>query len=118
MSQTIELSSEEALLKWERLFENVSWGVFLFGSPGATMHAVNPAYARMHGYAVEELKGRPLADTLAPEMRLNLERRLKEADEKGHYIYDSVHLRKDGTTFPVLVDFCLSGCFSRPQLVV
>jgi PAS domain S-box-containing protein len=69
------------------------------------MHAVNPAYARMHGYTVEELTGRPLEFTLTPEARANLNRNLKIADEKGHYVYDSVHVRKDGTTFPVLSDF-------------
>jgi PAS domain S-box-containing protein len=96
---------EEALLKWEELFEYTSWGIFLFGPTWDTIHSVNPAYARMHGYTPEELIGRPLGFTLTPEALANLMPNLKLADEKGHYIYDSVHLRKDGTTFPALVDF-------------
>jgi PAS domain S-box-containing protein len=99
------MGPKEALLKWEQLFEHASWGAVLLGSSGGTMHAANPAYARMHGYTVEELTGRPLGVTLTPEARANLKRKLKMADEQGHYIYDSVHVRKDGTTFPVLVDF-------------
>jgi PAS domain S-box-containing protein len=90
--------------KWEKLFEHAACGVVLIGSPGLTMRAVNPSYARMHGYTVEELIGRPLADTFAPEARANLGRNLKTADENGHYIYESSHVRKDGTTFPVLTD--------------
>jgi PAS domain S-box-containing protein len=97
--------SEEYLLKWEHLFEHVAWGVVVFGSPGLLIRAVNPAYARIHGYTVEELAGRPLSYTIAPEARPKLERNLKLADENGHYIYESLHLRKDGTTFPVLIDF-------------
>src|SRR5260370_37640552 len=93
---------EEALLKWERLFERAAWGIVQCG-PWLSMRAVNPAYARMHGYTVEELTGRPLADTLAPEARTKLERSLKIADENGHYIWEAVHLRKDRTTFPALI---------------
>jgi PAS domain S-box-containing protein len=99
------IGPEEALLRWEQLFEYSSWGIVLFGSSWGTIHSSNPAYARMHGYTVEELTGRPLEFTMTPEARANLDRNLKMADEKGHYIYDSLHVRKDGTTFPVLVDF-------------
>lgn len=103
MSKKIVLSGvEEALLKWEQLFEHAAWGIVQCG-PGHSMGAVNPAYARMHGYTVEELTGRPLADTLAPEARTKLERSLKIADENGHYIWEAVHLRKDRTTFPALI---------------
>jgi two-component system, cell cycle sensor histidine kinase and response regulator CckA len=99
------IGPKDALLRWEQLFEYASWGTVLLGSLGTTMHAANPAYARMHGYTVEELTGRPLEFTLTPAARANLKRNLKMADENGHYIFDSVHVRKDGTTFPVLVDF-------------
>ena len=93
------------MLRWEQLFEYAPWGFVLLDSPDAIMHSVNPAYARMHGYTVDELTGRPLAVTLMPEARANLNRNLKIADVKGHYIYDSIHVRKDGTTFPALIDF-------------
>src|SRR6516164_819365 len=99
------IGPEEALLRWEQLFEYTSWGIVMIGPTGDTIHSVNPAYARMHGYTVEELRGRPMEDTMAPEARANLKPCLKKADEKGHYIYDSVHIRKDGSTFPTLADF-------------
>src|SRR5260370_27147847 len=103
MSKKIVLSGvEEALLKWEQLFEHAAWGMVQCG-PGLSMRAVNPAYARMHGYTGEELSGRPLADTVAAEARTKLERSLKIADENGHYIWEAVHLRKDRTTFPALI---------------
>ena len=91
-------------LKWECLFEHAGWGIVLIGPPGLSMRSVNSAYARMHGYTVEELTGQPLADTLAPEARTKLERNVKIADENGHHVYESVHIRKDGTTFPALID--------------
>jgi PAS domain S-box-containing protein len=99
------IGPEEALLRWEQLFEYTSWGIVLFGPTWDTIHSVNPAYARMHGYTAEELTGRSMTFTIAPEARANLKRKLKLADETGHYVYESVHIRKDGTTFPVVVDF-------------
>jgi PAS domain S-box-containing protein len=96
--------SAEALRKWEHLFEHAGCGIVLVEPSGVAMRAVNSAYARMHGYTVEELTGRPLVDTLAPEARTKLERSAKISDENGHHIYESVHLRKDGTTFPALID--------------
>jgi PAS domain S-box-containing protein len=98
-------SDEQVLSKWKQLFEHAACGIVLLGAPGISMRAVNPAYARMHGYTVEELTGRPLAVTLSPEARANLERNLETADKNGHYISESVHVRKDGTIFPALIDF-------------
>jgi two-component system, cell cycle sensor histidine kinase and response regulator CckA len=96
--------SLEALRKWEHLFEYAGWGIILVGPPTLSMRAVNPAYARMHGYTVEELTGRPVEDTIAPEARTKLEQIVKIVDQNGHDVFESVHIRKDGTTFPVLID--------------
>ena len=97
--------SAEALRRWEYIFENAGWGIVVIDAGGLSMRNVNPAYARMHGYTPEELSGRPLVDTLAPEARTRLEKNMGIADGNGHYVYESLHLRKDGTTFPALIDF-------------
>ena len=33
-----------------------------------------------------------------------MERSIRIADQNGHHVYESVHLRKDGSTFPALID--------------
>jgi len=86
---------------WEYIFEKAGWGIVVLEPLGLFMRRVNPAYARMHGYTVGELEGGPLAETLVPESRAALGRNLRIAEENGHHVYESKHIRKDGTTFPV-----------------
>jgi PAS domain S-box-containing protein len=61
----------------------------------------------MHGYTVGELEGGPLAETLVPESRAALGRNMRIAEENGHHVYESRHIRKDGMTFPVMIDFAV-----------
>src|SRR5690606_30113025 len=65
---------------------------------------VNPYFARMHGYTVEELTGRSLAEILPPEERSQLPSFSILLHEAGYHSYEALHLRKDGTDFPVLVN--------------
>ena len=65
--------AEEALRKWANIFEHAGWGLAAIGVEDAkTLGMMNPAYARMHQYTVEELMGRPVADVFAPECRAEL----------------------------------------------
>src|SRR5205823_14550276 len=51
---------------------------------------------------VKELLGKPLAALFPPEARSELPEHLRTANEAGHHVYEAVHLRKDGSRFPVL----------------
>ncbi|MCA1566758.1 MAG: response regulator [Acidobacteria bacterium] len=90
--------------RWEQIFRHAGWGVAMADPVAGTLRAVNPAYARMHGYAVEEMIGKPLADTFAPEERPLLAGHIRAVNEKGHHVYESTHIRKDGTRFPAVAD--------------
>jgi PAS domain S-box-containing protein len=94
-------ASSARLKRWEEIFTHLGVGVVLVRGGEDVMEDVNPAYARMHGYTREELIGRPLADTLAPEARGALARHVAAAQSKPHHEYEAMHLRKDGTRFPV-----------------
>ncbi|HJR08620.1 MAG TPA: PAS domain S-box protein [Pyrinomonadaceae bacterium] len=96
--------AEEELRRWEQIFQHAGWGVAMGNPADGTLKAINPAFARMHGYTVEELIGKPLADTFAPEARAQLDAHVRAVAERGHHIYESIHIRKDGTRFPVLAD--------------
>jgi PAS domain S-box-containing protein len=96
--------SEEALRNWEYVINHAGWGIVLVDPVDHRMRTVNPAFAAMHGYAVEELTGRSLAETFAPESRAEFEHHAGLAQEASHDVYESVHVRKDGGTFPVLTD--------------
>ncbi|WP_075009226.1 PAS domain S-box protein [Stigmatella aurantiaca] len=95
-------ASEERRKRWEEIFTHLGVGVVLTRVQDGVLEDVNPAFARMHGFTREELVGRPLQDTFAPESRGTLSRHMGVADSKTHHEYESMHLRKDGTRFPVL----------------
>jgi PAS domain S-box-containing protein len=103
MDITERKEAGEELRRWERIFRHAGWGVVLVDRAG-DLRVVNPAFARMHGFAVEEMIGKPLADAFAPEERQALAEHARIVHEKGHHVYESTHIRKDGTRFPVLAD--------------
>jgi PAS domain S-box-containing protein len=78
--------------------------VALTDAATALLYAVNPAFARMHGNTVEEMVGTPLQSIFPPERQAELARNSALIEQTGRAIYESVHLRKDGSSFPVLID--------------
>ncbi|MDQ1557933.1 MAG: hypothetical protein QOD32_993 [Pyrinomonadaceae bacterium] len=104
MDITQRKRAEEELRRWEQIFQHAGWGVALGDPVTGTLEAINPAFARMHGYTVEEMRGTPLADTFAPEEQTRLAEHVRAVNEKGHHVYESIHVRRDGTRFPVLSD--------------
>ena len=65
---------------------------------------VDPAFAQIHGYAVEELVGKPVDVIIAPQHRSEHPARARSADDAGHLTFESVNVRKDGSQFPVRID--------------
>lgn len=96
--------SNEDLWKWGQVFEHARWGIVVSSEDGLSLAFMNPEFAKMHGYTVEELTGRPIPDVYAPEERTGLIEQIAIANQKGHHIWESKHIRKDGTIFPVLID--------------
>ena len=90
---------------WKEIFENAKWGVVI-NTPGtANLGMMNPEFARMHGYTIEELQGRKMIqDVFAPEVRPSLPEEINKIHVTGHNTFESIHIRKDGSRFPVLVD--------------
>lgn len=96
--------AERVARQWAELFELAAWGVVISTTDGARLERINPAFARMHGWTVDELVGRPLLDVFAPEAHEALAAHLDAVETTGHHRFESVHIRKDGSTFPVDVD--------------
>lgn len=85
------------LKKWEHVFSFAGWAVSIANPEGTHFQAVNPAYAKMHGYEVEEMMGLPIAEIFAPEERDQLKKHVQDALEKGDKVFESTHLHKDGS---------------------
>ena len=57
--------TEQRLQQWAQIFEHAQWGVAVIDNQGR-LQLMNSAYARMHGWSVAELTGRPVAEVIAP----------------------------------------------------
>jgi PAS domain S-box-containing protein len=91
-------------LRWIEAFEHAEWGIVINRANANTLEVMNAAFARMYGYSIDELKGKPIDSIYAPEERTNLPGWIEETHRKGHISFESKHLHKDGTVFPVSVD--------------
>jgi PAS domain S-box-containing protein len=92
---------EETLRRYELLSENSRDIVLLVDNNGGILEA-NVAATKAYGYSREELIVRSIRDLRAPGTRGLAADQMAEADEKG-ILFESTHLRKDGSTFPVEV---------------
>jgi len=96
--------NEAALARWQHVFAHAEWGVIVCNVEGEQIELMNPAFARMHGYSVEELAGVQVVEFFAEECRGDLGYHVRLIHEKGHHVWESWHVRKDGTRFPVQID--------------
>ena len=121
---------EESERKHRLLFENAKDAVFLLDAErdygriiDANMEAAveeermllwdygriidaNPA-AEMHGYSRYELLNLNRRDLLAPDHAKKFDERFKNAIHDKRFVAESIHVRKDGTVFPVEVSASL-----------
>jgi PAS domain S-box len=64
---------------------------------------MNPAFAEMHGYTVEELTGKPVKNLFPPDVRHQLPEIISAIHKNGCHTFESSHIAKNGTIFPVMV---------------
>ncbi len=98
---------EENLLKWEQAFKNARWGIVTSSPDGRSLAMMNPAFAQMHGYSINELTGEPVIDIFAPDCRAEVAEQIRIADEKNSHSFESLHIHKDGSVFPVEVNISI-----------
>jgi PAS domain S-box-containing protein len=96
--------TEDILRKWADIFQNIKMGVVVSDMGSGTLDTMNSAFASMYGYTVEELTGQPISAIYAPESQETFERSVRQVQEQDHVVFEAHHQRKDGSTFPVLVD--------------
>src|SRR5512139_2515123 len=95
---------DEQANRWRTVFDAAQFDVAYSNTSDNTLAGVNTAFARRRGYRPDELVGRSLFDLFPPEEQSALRQRWSAIDQLGHLIFETVHLRKDGTRFPVLMD--------------
>ncbi len=99
--------AEQAMREWQMFIEHTHWGMVIGNLEDRTIKLANPAYARMHGYSVEELNGIKADCLYAPESRVNLPYYVECLHKDGRHSFECVRLRKDGSVFPAIVDIAI-----------
>jgi PAS domain S-box-containing protein len=94
----MELDVEESREKFRALSEASFEAIYI--SEGGKCLELNQRAVQLFGYSAEESIGRHGPDLVVPEQREQVSEHLKENYELP---YESVALRKDGSTLPVLI---------------
>ncbi len=99
--------AEEALAasedRYRTVVEQVSEGIILYDMQTNRVLEANPAYARLLGYALDEMRGLTLYDIVAAD-RASIDENLKRILAQRHYaIGERQHRRKDGSLSDVEV---------------
>ncbi|MCY1014573.1 ATP-binding protein [Pyxidicoccus sp. MSG2] len=97
--------NSEQLARWDQLFHHAGWGIASTDPETWRINAANPAFARMHGYdGPEQLLGVHVQEIVAPDSFASYRAELERTLEQGHHTYENVHVRRDGSRVPILVD--------------
>ena len=88
--------------RYRFLFESSADEFFMIDEHGKIMQ-VNEAGCELLGYTREEIIGQSVDKILAPEIAGTAENRTEEVFREKDTIFESVHLRKNGTRIPVEV---------------
>jgi len=93
---------EEELAIYREVFSRTCVGLAVDGGQGAAIIRLNEAFAQLHGYTTGELIGRPIEMLFQPAEKPSADEVIQRTDRLGEALLTETHVRKDGSTFPVL----------------
>jgi two-component system cell cycle sensor histidine kinase/response regulator CckA len=120
---TDKVQSQAALLKKEHLFRTVfdqAGDYILLVDPtlpeGPTIIDANKAACEKHGYQRDELIGLPMSVLDCPKQTKHIPERALRIMAGEHLVFETVHRRKDGSSFPVEVSAKLVEIGGQPRI--
>lgn len=96
--------TEKTLQKWADIFQHAQWGISIHVGTSNSFDLTNSAFNALYGYTSSDLKNITLPDLFEPESLPILFEAQKEAFEKGCFVFEAIHKRKNGSTFPVSIE--------------
>jgi PAS domain S-box-containing protein len=96
------MQKEEILSHYECLVNHIRDIVLFVRRADGCILGANEAAAKNYGYSRDELLSLKIFDLRGPSGHSHTESQMAEADASG-ILFETEHLRKDGTTFPVEV---------------
>ncbi|MDD3343048.1 MAG: PAS domain S-box protein [Sulfurospirillaceae bacterium] len=95
---------EKNLQQWAKIFEHANWGIAICNHATHTFDLINPSFAAMHGYSIDELVNQPFETIFPPGSKDNFDAILEYVHQNNHYVCESIHITQDGLRFPVELD--------------
>jgi PAS domain S-box-containing protein len=86
--------------RYRGIFESTGDAVIIANLDGVVV-AANPAAWRMHGYSADDFIGRHCSEFIHPASYQHFAEFLDKCRTGGAYRYTALHVRRDGTPFPV-----------------
>ena len=100
-------NTEKALKESEQdlrlLFDSSTDGIFILDMQGHFIDANRTAYERL-GYTKEEMLSMKINELDPPEFASRVPERLAQIREHGQAVFESAHIKKDGSKMPVEVN--------------
>jgi PAS domain S-box-containing protein len=101
--QQAEEKIRQSEAKYRNLFESSTDGIFILDLDGNFIDVNTTAYTRL-GYTKEEMLGLHISKLDHQAFASRVPERLTQVREHGFAVFESAHLRKDGTAMPVEVN--------------
>jgi len=96
--------AEEEITKFKTISDRAGYGSAISDLEGNLIY-VNESFAKMHGYAADELMGKNLSISHNEEQMEKVNRLKEQLRQEGSYVAEEVwHKRKDNSVFPTLMN--------------
>ncbi len=96
--------TEDRLKRLELIFQSSRVGIVLGIGKELNFSVMNPAFANMYGYTINELEGKPVEMVFASDERGRIADEVNKGYEKGFHVFEAWHIKKDATRFPVSIN--------------
>ena len=101
--------------KLRMLFESANDSLMLLDPQGRILDVNQTGHERL-GYAKAEMVGNNIAQFVPPASAARVPGRFAEIAEKGHVIFEALHLRRDGSETPIEVNARVVELDGRQQI--
>ncbi len=99
---TEHIKAEELHQRYELIVKNSKDIILFMCADDGRLLEANDTAVKEYGYSLEELLKMKIQDLRAPETREMTREQMNEAEDHG-IVFETVHMRHDGSTFPVEV---------------
>lgn len=110
-------SAEARLALYVKAFEQSGLAMAIADAASGTLLDVNPAFAHERGFHRDAMVGQSALALYPAAERERVAAMHRQADASGHVRFDTFHLRRDGTRFPVRVDLTVTQDLDGHPLV-